>query len=89
LGNSYVNIKDYQSALNSFARAKQLNPNNSNTYLLYIGTLEISGEKNKAIEELEIFKVKFPNIQGVEDQIKRIKNIKSTDITTETPEIKN
>lgn len=74
LGNAYISLKDYSSALESFSRARNLNPNNANTYLAYIGTLELSGNKSKAIEELQTFKKQFPNISGVDEQIKRIQS---------------
>lgn len=74
LGNTYNSLKDYPSALEAFAQARTLNPNNANTYLAYIGTLELSGNKVKAVEELEAFKKIFPGVTGVDEQIKRIQN---------------
>ncbi|MEK7106328.1 MAG: tetratricopeptide repeat protein, partial [Patescibacteria group bacterium] len=74
LGNSYIALKDYQSALEAFIRARQLNPSNANTYLAYIGTLELLGNRTKAVEELEIFKKQFPTVTGVDEQIKRIQD---------------
>lgn len=74
LGNAYNALKDYPSALEAFAQARTLNPNNANNYLAYIGTLELSGNKVKAVEELEAFKKLFPRVTGVDEQIKRIQN---------------
>lgn len=74
LGNLYVTQKDYPSALDALSRARQLNPDNANTYLLYISTLEISGNKTKAVEELKLFKKQFPAVQGIDEQIERIQN---------------
>jgi tetratricopeptide (TPR) repeat protein len=74
LSNAYISLKDYPSALDALSRARSLNPNNANTYLAYIGTLELSGNKSKAIEELQTFKKQFPNVTGVDEQISRIQN---------------
>jgi tetratricopeptide (TPR) repeat protein len=72
LGNAYVALKEYTNAQNAYTRARTLNPNNANTYLLYISALEQAGEKAKAVEELQKFKAQFPSVQGVDEQIKRI-----------------
>jgi tetratricopeptide (TPR) repeat protein/membrane protein implicated in regulation of membrane protease activity len=84
LGNSYLALKDYQNALNAFSKAHNLNPNNANTYLTYIGTIELTGDKSKAIEELQNFKKQFPNVVGVDDQIKRIQNNQPSTTTVGT-----
>lgn len=88
LGNANIALKNYSDALDAFSQARQINPANANTYLSYIGTLELSGNKTKAIEELEKFRNQFPSVTGVDEQIKRIKDGTSTtttqtDITTE------
>jgi tetratricopeptide (TPR) repeat protein/membrane protein implicated in regulation of membrane protease activity len=74
LGNAYTALKDYSDAQNAYSRARTINPNNANTYLLYISTFEQSGDKSRAIEELKNFKTQFPSVGGVDDQIKRIQN---------------
>ncbi len=90
LGNAYIALKSYSDALDAFSRARQLNPNNANTYLAYIGTLELSGNKTKAIEELEKFKTQFPTVTGVDEQIKRIQNgTSATTPDTEVTTVKN
>lgn len=85
LGNSYISLKDYSSALSAFMQARRLNPNNANTYLSYIGTLELNGDKTKAVEELQSFKKQFPTVEGVDDQIKRIQSSVSAPTTTTVP----
>jgi tetratricopeptide (TPR) repeat protein len=72
LGNVELDLKDYQAALDAYAKARELNPNNPNYYLQYISVLEMMGRKSQAIEELRNFKIRFPDVEGVEDQIKRI-----------------
>ncbi len=72
LGQTEVELKNFQSALNALARAKELNPTNPNNYLQYISTLELAGNRSQAIEELKNFQKRFPGVQGVEDQITRI-----------------
>lgn len=72
LGSVYVDSKSYDSALTAFARARSLAPTNPNYALSYITTLELAGERSKAIEELKAFRIQFPNITGVDDQISRI-----------------
>ncbi|MEK7106004.1 MAG: tetratricopeptide repeat protein, partial [Patescibacteria group bacterium] len=84
LGSVYLEAKNYEAALTAFGRARNLAPNNPNYYLSYITTLEMSGEKTKAIEELNLFKTRFPNVSGVDDQISRLE--KNTPATTSTSE---
>ncbi len=74
LGNAYTALKEYTNAQNAYARARTINPNNANTYLLYISTFEQAGDKSRAIEELKNFKAQFPSVTGVDEQIKRIQN---------------
>lgn len=85
LGNSYIVLKDYPSALSAFMQARRINPNNANTYLSYIGTLELNGDKTKAVEELQAFKKQFPTVEGVDDQIKRIQSSVTVPTTTTLP----
>ena len=72
LGTVLLNAKDYTGAVAAFSQAKELNPGNPNNYIQYIGALELSGNRSKAVTELQYFKTLFPNITGVDDQIKRI-----------------
>lgn len=74
LGSVYLNAKSYDLALASFARARSLAPNNPNYYLSYISVLEASGDRAKAVEELKAFKVRFPSVSGVDEQISRLEN---------------
>lgn len=82
LGNAYMGLKNYSDAIDAFFRARQLNPNNANTYLSYVGALELSGNKTKAIEELEKFKKQFPTVTGVDEQIERIQNGETPESST-------
>ncbi len=82
LGNIYLDAKNYSLALDAFSRLKVLAPNDPNSYLVYIKTLELAGRKSEAIEELKAFQNKFPRITGVEDQIKRIQE-GSAEVKTE------
>ncbi len=77
LGNLYNQSKSYSAALEAFSRAQSINPRNPNNYLSYVSTLELSGERSKAIEVLKQFKQLFPSITGVDDQIKRIEDGKA------------
>lgn len=74
LGKAYLDSKDYQLAFDAFLRAHQLAPTNATNYLAYISALEQSGNKAKAVEELQSFKKQFPKLEGVDDQINRIQN---------------
>jgi tetratricopeptide (TPR) repeat protein len=85
LGNLYNQSKSYSAALEAFSRAQSINPRNPNNYLSYVSTLELSGERSKAIEVLKQFKQLFPSITGVDDQIKRIESGKSS-VPAETTE---
>lgn len=78
LGNIYVQAKSYDLALEAFDRVKSINPQNANAYLSYITTLELAGENAKAIEALKEFKELFPGVTGVDEQIKRIEDGKTT-----------
>ncbi len=82
LANAELELKNYQSALDAFAQARAIAPTNPNIYLAYINTLTIMGRKSDAIAELEIFKTRYPNVQGVQEQIDRLK---SSTTTTTTP----
>lgn len=78
LGNIYVQAKSYDLALEAFDRVRSINPRNANAYLSYITTLELAGENTKAIEALKLFKELFPGVTGVDEQIKRIEEGKTT-----------
>lgn len=74
LGQAYGALKDNTAALDAFTRAHQLAPGNASNYLTYISALLQSGNKTKAVEELELFKKQFPKVEGVDEQINRIQN---------------
>lgn len=74
LGNTELELKNYQAALDAFARARQLAPANPNIYLAYINILTTMGRRSEAITELEAFTKRYPQIQGVQDQIERLRN---------------
>jgi tetratricopeptide (TPR) repeat protein len=78
LGQAYLQQKNYDKAIEAYARARDLNPSNPNNYLQYISVLEVAGRKADAIAALQDFKLKFPGVTGVDDQIKRIQNGTST-----------
>lgn len=83
LANAEIDLKNYQSALDAFARARQLAPANPNIYLAYINTLTLMGRRTDAIRELEAFAKRYPQVQGVEEQITRLKNGANTPVPTE------
>ncbi len=72
LGQAELELKNYSEALAAFATARELAPNDPNVYLQYIGTLEAMGNRTQAIEELRAFKIRFPSVEGVDEQIARI-----------------
>ncbi|MES2224604.1 MAG: tetratricopeptide repeat protein, partial [Patescibacteria group bacterium] len=74
LGQANVQLKNYAAAVQAYARARDLTPNTPNNYLQYISVLELSGQKAQAVAALEDFRQKFPGVQGVDEQIKRIQN---------------
>lgn len=87
LGNLYNQTKSFTLALEAFSKAQSINPRNPNNYLSYVNTLELSGERSKAIEVLKQFKQLFPNLGGVDEQIKRIETGKATvPVETQTQE---
>ncbi|GEM_PF-1609168 len=74
LGQANLQVKNYPAAIDAFARARDLAPTNPNDYLSYISALEIAGQKDQAIAALQDFKLKFPQVQGVDQQIQRLQN---------------
>lgn len=74
LGQAELALKNYSSALEAFDQARNVNPNNPSNYLDYINTLVLMGQKSQAVDELQSFKSKFPNIQGIDDEINKIQN---------------
>ena len=69
-----------------------LNPGSADNYIQYIAALESAGQKENAVTALRDFKSKFPNVEGVDEQIARISNAPAApieqpvtpDTTTET-----
>jgi tetratricopeptide (TPR) repeat protein len=74
LGQAHLELKNYTEALSAFSVARELAPNDPNVYLQYIGTLEAMGSRAQAVEELRAFTIRFPSVEGVEEQISRIQN---------------
>ncbi len=74
LGQAHFELKNYTEALSAFSVARELAPNDPNVYLQYIGTLEAMGSRAQAVEELRAFKIRFPSVEGIEEQISRIQN---------------
>jgi tetratricopeptide (TPR) repeat protein len=86
LGNALLELHEYQAALTAFATAKELAPTNANVYLQYISALEYTGNRSQAISELRNFQKRFPKVQGIDDQIKRIQgNMNSAPTPDITP----
>jgi cytochrome c-type biogenesis protein CcmH/NrfG len=73
LGNTEVELRNFQSALDAFARARQLSPNNPTITLSYVNALVSLGRRSDAIAELEQFKARYPQVQGVQEQIDRLR----------------
>lgn len=89
LGNTELELKNYQSALDYFSKARQLAPANPNIYLSYINTLTLLGRRTEAIQELKTFMVRYPQVQGVQDQIDRLEENVSAPAPVETEETNN
>lgn len=87
LGQAELALKNYSAALDAFDKARKINPGNPRNYLDYINTLVLMGQKTEAIEELRALKVRFPNIQGVDEEIAQIQ--KGSDTTSPTTTTKN
>ncbi|HTH93474.1 MAG TPA: hypothetical protein VL576_03280 [Candidatus Paceibacterota bacterium] len=75
LGQVQLQQKDYNDALFAFARARDLAPTNPNDYIQYISALETAGQNAQAISALQDFHKRFPNINGVDQQIQRLQNM--------------
>lgn len=84
LGRANLELKNYTAALSAFDSARKLTPNTPANYLQYISALEVSGNKADAIAELKAFKVKFPTVNGVDEQIDRIQKQNTTPVTADT-----
>lgn len=86
LGQAELELKNYQAALAAFATARELSPTDPNVHLQYIGTLEAMGSRSQAVEELRAFKIRFPSVEGVDEQITRIQNSSSQVTPVEEPQ---
>jgi tetratricopeptide (TPR) repeat protein len=86
LGGYYLGQKQYESALESYRTALTLSPNDPSIYIQYISALNASGNKTQAIKELENFKTRFPSIEGVDEQIERLRRGESA-ATPVTPTV--
>ncbi len=83
LGSFEFELKEYQSAKESFSRARALNPNDLDAQLRYINVLKVLGQKTEAIGALEELKTLFPNLkEGIQAEIDRL----SGESTTPKPE---
>jgi cytochrome c-type biogenesis protein CcmH/NrfG/membrane protein implicated in regulation of membrane protease activity len=74
LGQAQMQQKNYPEALSAYARARDLNPTNPNNYLQYISALVVAGQKHQAVTALQDFKLKFPQITGIDQEIERLQN---------------
>lgn len=85
LGSAELDLKNYQSALDAFAQARLIAPSNPSVFLQYVNTLTQMGRTSEAIRELEAFKSRYPQIQGVQEQIDRLKKAPIAPAPEETP----
>lgn len=74
LGQAYASVKEYQSALDAFTRARSLAANDPNTYLAVIDTLTAMGQKSQALDALEAFATTFPNVTGIDQKRAQIQS---------------
>lgn len=74
LGQLYISTKQYQSALDAFIRARELNSANPTNNLNVINTLILMGQKSQAVDALKVFKTDFPSVDGVDDKIKELQS---------------
>lgn len=74
LGQAYTSVKEYQSALDAFIRARSLAPAEPNASLAVIDTLTAMGQKSQALEALEAFTTTFPNVTGVDQKKAQIQS---------------
>lgn len=74
LGQLYISAKQYQSALDAFIRARELNRANPTNSLNVINTLILMGQKSQAIDALKVFKTDFPGVTGIDDKIKELQS---------------
>ena len=54
LGDSYLSTNNTNKAINTFSAWKKMQPNASLAHMRHIGTLEMSGDINKALEETDL-----------------------------------
>ncbi len=85
LGTFELNLKNYAAALEAFGRARSVNPQNVEAHLRYISILIAQGNRTQAISELESLKVRFPNLGGIDAQIRQLQNGTAPN-SEETPE---
>ncbi len=88
LGQVYVGAKEYQNAVEAFGQAQHLAPNDPNVAINYINALVLAGQKTQAIETLKAFKLKYPGVTGVDEQIKQLETPVAP-VAPATPEKKN
>ncbi|MCC6198786.1 hypothetical protein IT401_01040 [Candidatus Nomurabacteria bacterium] len=81
-GNAELEMKNYQSALDAFARARSLATDPS-IDVAYINTLLLLGRKSDAVTELQLLKEKYPQITGIDELVERTKNGTSGAATSE------
>jgi hypothetical protein len=82
LGDAQLQAKDYPDAVNAFAQAHALAPTDESIFLQYINTLETAGDTQQAVSALRAFKLEFPSVSGVEQEIQRIESAPSTPAST-------
>jgi hypothetical protein len=74
LGQAYASVKEYQSALDAFVRARSFAPADPNASLAVIDTLTAMGQKSQALDALDTFAVAFPRVTGVEQKRAQIQS---------------
>ena len=74
LATAEAEAQNYQAALDALSKARQLAPGDPTIVLAYINTLISMGRRSDAITELERFGTMYPNVQGVQEQIRQLRN---------------
>lgn len=74
LGQAYASVKEYQSALDAFVRARSFAPTDPNASLAVIDTLTAMGQKSQALDALDIFAAAFPRVTGVDQKRAQIQS---------------
>lgn len=85
LGQAYLQAKQYDNAITAYGRARDLAPNDPSAYLEYVNALTEAGRKQDAVAALRNFKTRFPQVNGVDEQIQKIQNAVPATVPSEVP----